>query len=213
MKLFETLDDLKPFIFRITDNGGATADRFTVTTCDGDYYAMSETPFHPQGVGMTGEGIDVAGIEERVEEGKERDIRWIDLPADCQRCVLNGLNMGFEDYLEAAPVAETRDDALDFEGWSDWTYHSRKAIGTGERITPIYKDGDRFRVRRDELDYSGEPDPDFDNFREALLYTLPADHDLSGPEYFSTVDLWDTEGGPAPLWDSAEEEEGGEEEA
>ena len=58
MKLFETLEDLKPFIFRIMDNGGATADRFTIVTCDGDYFAYSTDPCAPQGVGLTGEGID-----------------------------------------------------------------------------------------------------------------------------------------------------------
>ena len=117
--LFPTLDDLKPFIFRITDNGGESADRYTVITNDGDYYAMSGAPFHPQGVGMTGEGIDVQGVAERVEAGVERDIRWHDLPADCQRCVHDGLNMGYADYIEAAPAATSREEAISFGGWGE----------------------------------------------------------------------------------------------
>lgn len=203
MNLFESLDDLKPFIFRITDNGGESADRFTVTTCDGDYYAMSAAPFHPQGVGMTGEGIDVQYQADGVEAGTLHDLRWVDLPADCQRCVMDGLNRGFADYLESAPVAADRNAALDFQGWSDWTYASRNAIGTGKTVTPIYKAADRFWVRRDDLcpDYGGDGDPDFPTFRDALLYTLPDDYDLAGPEYHTTADLWDETGGPAPLWD------------
>lgn len=197
MKLFETLEDLKPFIFRITDNGGRTADRFTVTTCDGDYFAMSSRPFHPQGFGQTGEGIDVQGIEERVESGEERDLRWIDLPEDCQRCVMDGLNRGFEDFLEAAPAAATRDAAGDYDGI--WRPNGRDKL-------PIYRDGDKFRIRDSDRAYTGEEEESFDTFREALLYILPDDYALSGPEYQTPVDLWDTTGGPAPLWDYEEED-------
>lgn len=204
MALFESLDDLKPFIFRIVDNGGQTADRYTVITCDGDYYAMSSTPFHPQGVGMTGEGIDVQGVADRVEAGVERDLRWIDLPADCQRCVMGGLNQGFADYIESEPFAASRDEALNFQGWSDWEYTSRRNAEKGNgRLEVIYRDGDKFKVRCDDLNppYGDDGDPEFDSFREALLYCLPADYDLSGPEYHTEIDIWDTEGGPVPPWD------------
>ena len=97
MKLFETLEDLKGFVFRITDNGGETMDRYTVVTTDGDYFAMSSDPFHPQGFGQTGEGYDPNGGHSRVEDLIERDIRWIDLPSDCRRCVWDGLNQGYSD--------------------------------------------------------------------------------------------------------------------
>lgn len=203
MQLFETLDDLKPFIFRITDNGGESADRYTVITCDGDYYGMSGAPFHPQGVGMSGEGIDVQGVADRVEAGVERDLRWIDLPEACQRCVMGGLNEGFRDYLESAPAAGSRDAALDFQGWSDWQWRSRENTYSKSGATEvIYRDGVKFKVRRDDLNplYSDDGDPEFDSFREALLYCLPDDYDCSGPEYQTQIDMWDTEGGPVTPW-------------
>lgn len=189
-KLFESLDDLKPFIFRITDNGGATADRFTIITCDGDYFGSSELPNHPQGFFQSGEGIDLQGVEERIEAGRERDLRWIDLPEAVQRAVMSSLNQGFEYWLEHPNAAASRDEARDWQGqWED-PFDNR---------TPIYRDGDSFRIRDDERE-TGDPGP-FESFVEAARYILPEEHDLSGPEYFSTVDLWDTGGGPAPLWD------------
>ncbi|MFN6965167.1 MAG: hypothetical protein ACK4S4_15585 [Pyrinomonadaceae bacterium] len=50
-----------PFYVRCYDNGGETGDRYTVVyakkSFDGwfHYRAMSENPFHPQGVGIYGE--------------------------------------------------------------------------------------------------------------------------------------------------------------
>ena len=41
MRLFETGADLGEYLFRITDNGGETADRYTVIFSDGDYLTMS----------------------------------------------------------------------------------------------------------------------------------------------------------------------------
>ncbi len=198
MNLFTTLDDLKPFIFRITDNGGESADRYTVITCDGDYYAMSSAPFHPQGVGMSGEGIDVQDVANNVEAGVERDLRWIDLPADCQRCVMDGLNQGFADYIESAPAATWRGDAMNFEGWRDYEYTSRRNREKEDGPTEcVYEFGDFFMVRREDDDDYGP----FDTFAEAFRSILPVDYDLSGPEYHTTVDMWNTDGGPVKPWD------------
>lgn len=195
IKLFESVEDLKKsgYLFRITDNGGATADRFTIIYCDGSYLGASCYPYHPQGVGMHGEDIDVQGVADRVEEGTERDLRFIDLPEQVRDCVLGGNNRGFADYLEAEPAAATRDEARDWEGI--WTDHF------GNR-TPIYREGNSFRIRDDEraTEDGGDPGP-FATFVEAVRYMLPQDYDLSGPEYHTTVDLWDETGGPAPLWD------------
>ena len=67
MDVFHTLNDLKPFVFRITDNGGETADRYTIATCDGSYLSMSNNPYSPQGVCLTGDGLDPLRMDERVE--------------------------------------------------------------------------------------------------------------------------------------------------
>ncbi len=200
-KLFESLDDLKPFIFRITDNGGATADRFTIITCDGDYFGSCDTPNHPQGFFQSGEGIDLQGVDERIESGKERDLRWIDLPEAVQRAVIDSLNVGFADWIESAPAAASRDEARDWQGlWLDPL----------DRRTPIYRDGHGFRIRDDENEpYNADATGEglFDSFAEAVRYMLPQDYDLSGPEYHTTVDLWDETGGPAPLWDNRAHDE------
>jgi hypothetical protein len=204
--LFATLDDLKTFIFRIVDNGGQSADRFTVVTCDGDYFAMSGSPFHPQGVGLTGEGIDVNALSDRIEAGLERDLRWIDLPEDCRRCVMDGLNRGFSDYVESAPAASGRDEALDFRGWDDLQRRARQSGIRGGPVEAIYREGDAYRIRDDERrETDGEDPGPFATFREAVLHMLPEEHDLSGPEYQCTIDMWDETDGPRPLWDRDEE--------
>lgn len=198
MDLFDTLDDLKPYIFRIVDNGGATCDRFTIITCDGDYYGASTNPFDPQGFGMWGEGIDVQHVADRVESGEERDLRWIDLPERVRRAILSSLNTAFADFIEAQAVAETREGAGVYDGC--WCPNE------GGKL-PIYRDGDAFRVRDDDRAYIQEPDESFATYREAVLYILPDDYCLSGPEYHTTVDIWDETGGPAPLWDCEAESE------
>jgi hypothetical protein len=197
MDLFDTLDELKPFIFRITDNGGRTADRWTVVTCDGDYYAMSSNPFSPQGVGMTGDRLDPGGLEDRVENGEERDIRWIDLPADCQRCVVDGLNGGFSDWLSSFVPPVARDGAVD----SGTAHALVDRVGEG-----VYGSDGEYRVRREGDDPEDDLGP-YPDVRAAVLATLPEEHDLSGPEYHSGVDMWDVTGGPAAPW-AADEEKG-----
>ncbi len=210
MNLFPTVADLAKsgFIFRITDNGGESADRFSVYTCDGDYFAMSETPFHPQGVGMTGEGFDPQVPADHVEAGTERDLRWIDLPADCQRCVFDGLNRGFADYIESASAAASRGEARKWEGmWKD--PHEGYRNGAWQSRTPIYCDGDGFNIRDDDAGYPNastatDPGP-FATFADAVRYMLPQDHDIAGEEYQGTRDIWNEVGGPAPLWNRDEE--------
>lgn len=190
--LFQTLDDFKPFLFRIMDNGGASADRFTIVTCDGDYFAYSELPSHPQGVGLTGEGIDPQVLQDWEESGHARDIRWIDLPETCRKSVIASLNEGFRDWIESERCADSRDEADDYDGL--WRPNGGEC--------PIYRDGEGFRVRDDERRAEDEgADEFFPTFREAVLRILPEDYSLSGPEYHSPVDLWDETGGPAPLWD------------
>jgi hypothetical protein len=83
-------------IHSIYDNGGETADRYTVYyggrgTVRWDYrgarmrlcVGMSASPFSPQGYGQHGEG----------QPGRHngRRIAWRDLPADCKELVLSDL--------------------------------------------------------------------------------------------------------------------------
>lgn len=180
------------YLFRIVDNGGETYDRLTVTFCDGDSLLCSLGSICAHVENDHGLQHD----SEAVEDGTARDLRWIDLDAGLRKRILADLNNGFADWIEAAPAAATRDEARDWQGlWNEY----------GDDRTPIYRDGDAFRIRDDERNNSewhdeGEPGP-FATFRDAVFYMLPRDYDLSGPEYFSTVDLWDTAGGPAEPWD------------
>jgi len=83
-------------IHSIYDNGGETADRFAVYfkgrgtlnhTSRGTlraYLGMSGAPFHPQGFCQHGQGMPGK------HNGKR--ITFEQLPADCQRAVLQDLN-------------------------------------------------------------------------------------------------------------------------
>jgi hypothetical protein len=186
--LFDTERQLveSGYLFRITDNGGETQDRFTIVTSDGDYFGSDETPYYALGFFQSGEGIDVNTLDERVEAGTERDLRWIDLPADVRRATFERINQGFADYIESEKCHASRDQAED-----------RQNVCGTEQFECIYRDGDKFRVR----DGGQDDDWTFDSFVEAVRFCLPDVHELSGPEYHSTVDLADEEGGPTPLWD------------
>ena len=72
---------------RIYDNGGKTADRYTAVflampeAATGTFHAvgMNESPFHPQGIGMSCTAMPGRHLGRRIALGE--------LPADCQRLV------------------------------------------------------------------------------------------------------------------------------
>jgi hypothetical protein len=83
----------KPPKIRIYDNGGLTADRFTIVDTRPSvargvryypYYGASEDPYHPQGVGMYGE------TEHRpyVKQAGETEPRWQNLPPNARKLAL-----------------------------------------------------------------------------------------------------------------------------
>lgn len=81
-------------IHSIYDNGGESADRYTVyykgrgtiNSINGsrDCVAMDDRPFHPQGFGQHGQGMPGK------HNGKR--IKFEELPPDCQRLVMQDLN-------------------------------------------------------------------------------------------------------------------------
>lgn len=102
-----------PRYIRCYDNGGASADRYTVcftgraATCrapgyatEYSYRAMSADPFHPQGVGLWGSSPNQPADTRREKRGWHfppaigrkcflgRRIAFADLPPDCQKLVL-----------------------------------------------------------------------------------------------------------------------------
>ena len=78
---------------RCYDNGGKTADRYTVVYMDyptrhaGCYESvgMSTEPFHPQGFGQHGDAMPGRHLGRR--------IAFADLPEDCQKLVQADLAM------------------------------------------------------------------------------------------------------------------------
>lgn len=172
-ELFQSYSDLESFIFRITDNGGATSDNITVLFCDGDSLIL----WGDGGAANWYEGDIVQAMQECVENGKEVDLQFGNLSEANQRAVLYRLNEAFGDYLAACEagehIAPNRDAAEENEGTHD-------SYGVGIYTGP---DG-KFYVRRDQDDPEDDGGP-FDTVREALLYTLPEDYSLAGPEYHS----------------------------
>jgi len=194
--LFPTIEDLgsSGYLFRIQDNGGATADRYTVVFCDGTYIGMSSNPTHPLGFSQAGEDCDPLYLETEAEEERGVDLSLGDLPEDLRQHILDRTNSSFEDALAAAEagaahmVAPTREAAEEHEG-------TARCGGKG-----IYRDpsGQGFRVRCD-----GQPEEDpgpFATAREALVATLPGSYALSGPEYHPRNDP----GSLSPTPDAAE---------
>lgn len=84
-----------PRYVRCYDNGGVTADRYTViftgryrhqTGGSFWYLCMSSMPFHPQGIGQHGESDRQIDYPSGGHLGKR--IRFETMPEDCQRCAL-----------------------------------------------------------------------------------------------------------------------------
>lgn len=85
--------DGTPKYVRVYDNGGETVDRYTVVYSqmrDGwqRYTLMSGAPFYPQGVCQHGEIESWRAIDRPRYGHLGRKIRYEDLPADCQRAVM-----------------------------------------------------------------------------------------------------------------------------
>jgi hypothetical protein len=80
-----------PRYVRCYDNGGETADRYTVvyTRIKGpsQYLGMSAEPFHPQGIGQHGEAD--RPIDRPTSSHLGKRIPFKTLPPDCRKAVLN----------------------------------------------------------------------------------------------------------------------------
>ncbi len=168
------------YVFRVMDNGGRTADRYTAVFCDGTYLAMSADPSHPQGVSQCGEFCDPGLLAEAEKEGEEVTLSLADLPERVARHVLERVNASFSDFLRELEggggnaVAARRVDAEPHGG-------GRDDAGLG-----IYGSAGRFFVRSEGDGTDGDPGP-FPTLREAVIATLPQDYSLSGPEHHPAV--------------------------
>lgn len=177
--LFEAMRDLEGYLFRIVDNGGESIDRYTVIFSSGDYLTLSENP--NDGQGFSSNGIDVALIEKRVEEGRLIDLAIGDLASVQQRYILEHCNDSFEEILtdvenkEPRAVSRSREEATANEG-------AFFSSGTG-----IYSSPAGYMVKLDS-DPSDDRGP-YKTAREAVLASLPDWWGLSGAEYHTSVDI------------------------
>lgn len=77
---------------RVWDNGGSSADRYTVVWPDGSYVAMDDRPLWPSGIYMHGDGaeydpdVEIRGNVALSYLGKE--IAFWDLPQECQSAII-----------------------------------------------------------------------------------------------------------------------------
>ena len=82
-----------PRLVRCYDNGGASADRYTVVftgryrerTAEFMYLSLSERPTHPQGFGQ--HGFNRLQIDRPRSGHLGRRIKFEQLPDECQACV------------------------------------------------------------------------------------------------------------------------------
>ena len=165
--VFKSVEDLAAsgYIFRITDNGGETADRTTVMLSDGTGLALFGFEGMPGSMWL--DNLDPHVLHENVEDGSQVDLALGDLPERLRAHVLARINEGFE--MMDPRFAESRDAAKNFEG-----LHTDIGVG-------IYRQDGSFHVRDEE-----GPDCDhgpFATWAEALASTLPTAYSLSGPEY------------------------------
>lgn len=180
--VFRSARDLQGYLFRIQDNGGDSADRYTVVFSDGDFLSLSSDPSHPCGVSLWGEGIDPAHMNEWAEEGRAVDLALGDLPAHLQQHILSRCNEAWRDFLEAVEagepyaVAPSRELAEENDG-------THRCAGKG-----IYAAGSGYCVRLDGR-HAGDDRGPFMTAREAVLATLPDEYSLAGPEYQSPLDV------------------------
>lgn len=189
--LFHSADDLGEYLFRIVDNGGETADRYTVLFSDGDALCLSSNPAAPWGgVSLWAEGMDPATLESWVEEGEAVDLGWDDLPEAIRGHVLARLNQAWRDCLAdmlsgVLAIPEGREHVD--------TFCDGCTAGEG-----IYRHGGRFFVHMGGPSIEDDRGP-FDTIREALLASLPDHYGLAGPEYHSTATSGAREAGkPCP---------------
>lgn len=178
--VFAKPEDLSDYLFRIVDNGGSSADRYTVVFSDGSCLSMSGNPTHPQGVSLCDEWIDPQIVAEWVEKGEAVDLALGDLPEHLVQHIMFRNNEGLEDFLasveamDSSVVAKNRESAEANEGLYD-------SLGKA-----IYTEDGKFFVRME-----GGPDDrgPFETAREVVLATMPDQYSLAGEEYHSTVDV------------------------
>lgn len=191
MNLFATPAELgnTSYLFRILDNGGATADRYTVAFCDGDFLTLSAHPSSPVGVSMWGEDFDPENLAEEVENGRAVDLALGDLPDHLQAHIIARVNEAFRDFMDQAAKDDPEACAPNRKA-ADENDGARTCAGVG-----LYRDEDGYMIRVEGADC--EDYGPFETIPEAVRWSLPDPYSVAGSEYHP-------DGDPGRLEPSAE---------
>ena len=171
-KLFATFDDLAAsgYLFRITDDGSETADRYTVLFSDGDALGMAEA-----GIGFSEfvGRVDPNFMQNMVDAGSWRDVGPADLSEASREHILGRINQAFADAVAGleTSVPETR-EGIDL---NDGTH---TCAGKG-----IWKGPEGFMIAIEEDEDTGP----YASALEAFRASLPDSYALSGPEHHSPL--------------------------
>jgi len=203
---------------RIYDNGGRSADRYTavytgryqhLTGGVYHYTAMSEHPFHPQGVGLHGEDhrrIDNRGYGDKggySHLGKA--ITFDDLPLDCRRMVLGDMMDLAVDWTAPRRLRAKQLDqfVLGYKVCALWSSNDESTPEGGEPMDANYDLGDIHQdtaaaMRADCEDFCNANYNDLQAYRQARPYGV----DGSSAWECAGHDFWLTRNGHgAGFWD------------
>ncbi len=75
------------YVVSVWDNGGVSADRYTVCFRDGSYLAMDYRPTWPQGIAFANRCYLLRGPD-------DFNLEWSDLPASCREYAIQWYNDG-----------------------------------------------------------------------------------------------------------------------
>lgn len=180
-KLFEAPADLGQYLFRITDNGGRTRDRYTIVFSDGNVLSLSHIPEEDDELNafdIFSDGIDPRVQNDWVEEGRCVDLALGDLPDRLAEYILSECNDVFRYFVDRITsgkgVACSREEASVHEGLVN-------SFGQG-----LYRTNGAFRIRLDGIGPADDCGP-YRNLIEALRATLPDHHSFAEPEHHSSI--------------------------
>lgn len=172
LKLFDNFDQLarSGYLFRIGDNRGETADRYTVLFSDGDALGMNES-----GIGFSQfvGSVDPNVFEQQIELGNWDDVGPDDLSDGTKNHIVRRINETFQDFLNDLAEGKCPRSREAIEKENDGSYD---CAGDG-----IWWDGENFFVAVEENDDRGP----FATPAEAVRASLPDEYSLAGPEYHS----------------------------
>lgn len=167
MKLFNSGDDLAPFLFTVLKSDEAPHE-YTVVTNNGESFVLS--PDGQGGFTVSQDHFHIAVAAPSISSGRVKKTRWTGLPVGVREIALAAINARWQAFLDSGIDNPTyppgRDEVQPFTGGA-----TIGGFGYG-----IYREGGKFFVHT-----AGERASDlgpFTEWRTVLLETLPSRSDL-----------------------------------